>query len=156
MWLFPHMTKVTCLHSHNFMKTFNNDLTTRQYNLYKYLKEQDDYKHLKEIVEETGLYGELPETDINNSTAIRTLKKDIRKLRESGVIQTVIFSCTSRGVKIATKEEYKEYSEKKWKAIKKVIKLQALQDKKAGLDGQYRLVFNQEKPIIEAFKEVGA
>lgn len=20
MWLFPHMTKVTCLHSHNFMK----------------------------------------------------------------------------------------------------------------------------------------
>jgi hypothetical protein len=124
--------------------------------LYDYLKEQDDYKHLKDIVEETGLYGDLPETDINNSTAIRTLKKDIRKLRESGVIQTVIFSCTSRGVKIATKEEYKEYSEKKWKAIKKVIKLQALQDKKAGLDGQMRLVFNQEKPVIEAFKAVEA
>ena len=131
---------------------FKKELNSRQWRLYDYLKEQDDYKHLKEIVEETGLYGELPETDINNSTAIRTLKKDIRKLRESGVIQTVIFSCTSRGVKIATKEEYKEYSEKKWKAIKKVIKLQALQDKKAGLDGQMRLVFNQEKPVIEAFK----
>lgn len=23
MWLFPHMTKVTCLHSHNFMKNNN-------------------------------------------------------------------------------------------------------------------------------------
>lgn len=138
------------------MKTFNNDLTTRQYNLYKYLKEQDDYKHLKEIVEETGLYGELPETDINNSTAIRALKKDIRKLRESGVIQTVIFSCTSRGVKIATKEEYKEYSKSVWAAINRRAKLQALQDKKAGLDGQMRLVFNQEKPVIEAFKAVEA
>ena len=138
------------------MKTFNNDLTTRQYNLYKYLKEQDDFKHLSEIVVETDLYGDLPETDINNSNAIRQLKKDIQALKKSGVIQTVIFSCTSRGVKIATKEEYKEYSEKKWKAIKKVIKLQALQDKKAGLDGQMRLVFNTEKPIIEAFKEVGA
>ena len=137
-------------------KTFTNDLTTRQYNLYKYLKEQTTFKHLSEIVVETDLYGDLPDSNINNCTAIRQLKKDIRKLRESGVIQTVIFSCTSKGVKIATKEEYKEYSEKKWKAIKKVIKLQALQDKKAGLDNQTRLVFGYEKPIIEAFKEVGA
>jgi len=135
---------------------FKKELISRQWRLYDYLKEQDDYKHLKEIVEETGLYGELPETDINNSTAIRTLKKDIRKLRESGVIQTVIFSCTSRGVKIATKEEYKEYSKSVWAAINRRAKLQALQDKKAGLDGQMRLVFNQEKPVIEAFKEVGA
>jgi len=135
---------------------FKKELISRQWRLYDYLKEQDDYKHLKEIVEETGLYGELPETDINNSAAIRTLKKDIRKLRESGVIQTVIFSCTSRGVKIATKEEYEEYSKSVWAAINRRAKLQALQDKKAGLDGQYRLVFNQEKPIIEAFKEVGA
>ena len=135
---------------------FKKELISRQWRLYDYLKEQDDYKHLKEIVEETGLYGELPEADINNSTAIRTLKKDIRKLRESGVIQTVILSCTFKGVKIATKEEYEDYSKRIWAAINRRAKLQALQDKKAGLDGQYRLVFNQEKPIIEAFKEVGA
>ena len=138
------------------MKTFTNDLTTRQYNLYKYLKEQDDYKHLKEIVEETGLYGELPETDINNSNAIRQLKKDIQALKKSGIIQTVILSCTFKGVKIASKEEYEDYSKRIWAAINRRAKLQALQDKKAGLDGQMRLVFNQEKPVIEAFKEVGA
>lgn len=138
------------------MKTFNNDLTTRQYNLYKYLKEQDDYKHLKEIVEETGLYGELPETDINNSNAIRQLKKDIQALKKSGIIQTVILSCTFKGVKIASKEEYEDYSKRIWAAINRRAKLQALQDKKAGLDGQYRLVFNQEKPVIEAFKAVEA
>ena len=29
MWLFPHMTKVTCLHSHNFMKfNFDNNKDT--------------------------------------------------------------------------------------------------------------------------------
>jgi hypothetical protein len=131
---------------------FKKELISRQWRLYDYLKEQDDYKHLKDIVEETGLYGDLPETDINNSAAIRTLKKDIRKLRESGVIQTVIFSCTSRGVKIATKEEYEDYSKRVWAAINRRAKLQALQDKKAGLDGQYRLVFNKEKPMVEAFK----
>ena len=135
---------------------FKKELISRQWRLYDYLKEQDDYKHLKEIVEETGLYGELPEADINNSAAIRTLKKDIRKLRESGIIQTVILSCTFKGVKIATKEEYEDYSKRIWAAINRRAKLQALQDKKAGLDGQYRLVFNQEKPIIEAFKEAGA
>lgn len=133
---------------------FKKELISRQWRLYDYLKEQDDYKHLKEIVEETGLYGELPETDINNSAAIRTLKKDIQALRESGVIQTVILSCTFKGVKIATKEEYEDYSKRIWAAINRRAKLQALQDKKAGLDGQIRLVFNQEKPIIEAFKEV--
>ena len=135
---------------------FKKELISRQWRLYDYLKEQDDYKHLKEIVEETGLYGELPETDINNSTAIRALKKDIRALKESGIIQTVILSCTFKGVKIATKEEYEDYSKRVWAAINRRAKLQALQDKKAGLDGQYRLVFNKEKPMVEAFKEVGA
>ncbi len=135
---------------------FKKELISRQWRLYEYLKEQDDFKHLSEIVLETGFYGELPESNINNSSAIRQLKKDIRKLRESGVIQTVIFSCTSRGVKIATKEEYAEYSKSVWAAINRRAKLQALQDKKAGLDNQTRLVFGYEKPIIEAFKEVGA
>jgi hypothetical protein len=38
-----------------------------------------------------------------------------------------------------------------------MIELQRHQDKKAGLDGQYRLVFNQEKSVIESFvKEAGA
>lgn len=135
---------------------FKKELISRQWRLYDYLKAQTDYKHLKDIAKETGLYGELPETDINNSTAIRALKKDIRALKESGIIQTVILSCTFKGVKIATKEEYEDYSARVWAAIKRRAKLQALQDKKAGLDGQMRLVFNQEKPIIEAFKNVGA
>ena len=136
------------------MKTFENDLTSRQYKLYQYLKSQTEFKHLKDIVIETGLYGELPESDINNSGSIRTLKKDIRALRLSGIIQTTIIPCTNRGVKIATKEEYSNFSKRRWIAINRIIKLQNLQDKKAGLDNQTRLVFGSEKPIIEAYKEV--
>jgi hypothetical protein len=138
------------------VKTFENDLTTRQYNLYKYLKEQTTFKHLSEIVLETGFYGELPDNDINNSSAIRCLKRDLRKLRGSDIPYVCIPTDYKKGVKIGTKEEYEEYSKSVWAAINRRAKLQALQDRKAGLDGQYRFVFNQEKPIIEAFKEVGA
>ncbi len=136
------------------MKTFENDLTTRQWDLYQYLKSQTDYKHIRDIMAESELYGEVPEMDLNNSSGARNLKKDIRALKRSGVIQTVILSCSAKGIKLATKKEYKIYSERKWKAIKSVIKLQVTQDNKAGLDNQIRLVFGNEKPIIEAFKEV--
>ena len=85
------------------------------------------------------------------------MKADIRALKNSEVIQTVITTDTSKGVKLATKKEYAEYSKRRWKAIIKMIELQRHQDKKAGLDGQYRLVFNQEKSVIESFvKEAGA
>lgn len=68
----------------------------------------------------------------------------------------MILSCTFKGVKIATKEEYEDYSARVWAAIKRRAKLQALQDKKAGLDGQYRLVLTKKNQLSEAFKEVGA
>lgn len=134
-------------------KTFTNDLTTRQYELYDYLKEQEDFKNEREIMLETGLYGDVPDVDLHNSSGIRQLKKDIRALRLSGIIQTTIIHNTKKGVKIATKEEYQEFSMRRWKALTSLINEQKIQDKKAGLDGQYRFVFNTEKPIIEVFKE---
>lgn len=132
------------------MTTFENDLTSRQYDLYDYLKKQDGYKHLSEIIADTGLYGDNIET--HNSKGSRALRKDLNSLRKSGIIQTTIIPNTSHGVKIATKEEYFEYSKRKWNAISRSIELQKIQDAKAGLDQQIRFVFNQEKGIIEAFK----
>lgn len=127
------------------------DLSTRQYNLYKYLKKQKEFKKIKDIMEETGLYGEY--SDSVNNTGVRLLKKDIKALRlaNNEAIRTII--STDKGYKIPTKKEYKQISERRWKALKTMIKLQVKQDKKAGLDGQYRFVFNQEKPVIEAFRE---
>jgi len=132
------------------MATIKKDLNTRQWKLYKYLKQhKGEWKKLDDVIAETNLY--------NNSGGYRLLKADIRALKNSEVIQTVITTDTSKGVKLATKKEYAEYSKRRWKAIIKMIELQRHQDKKAGLDGQYRLVFNQEKPVIESFvKEAGA
>ncbi|OPZ33910.1 MAG: hypothetical protein BWY97_00056 [Tenericutes bacterium ADurb.BinA124] len=132
------------------MKTFENDLTSRQYDLYEYLKEQETYKHLSEIIAETGMYGN--DTETHNSKGSRALRKDLRALKSSGIIQTTIISNTKKGVKIATKVEYQTHAKRKWNAIIRTINLQKLQDTKAGLDQQLRLVFNQEKGIIEAFK----
>lgn len=132
------------------MTTFENDLTSRQYDLYDYLKKQDGYKHLSEIIADTGLYGDNIET--HNSKGSRALRKDLRALKSSGIIQTTIIYNTSAGVKIATREEYNAFSKRKWSALVRAIDLQKTQDAKAGLDQQLRLVFNQEKGIIEAFK----
>lgn len=133
---------------------FKKDLTTRQYNLYEYLKEQTDFKNIKDIMNETEFYGEY--SDSVNCGGARALKKDIRALRASSneAIRTII--STSKGYKIPTKKEYQPTSESKWNSIKKQIILQVKQDRKAGLDNQTRLVFGYEKPIIEAFKEVEA
>ena len=40
--------------------------------------------------------------------------------------------------------------------LERAFKLQRIQDRKAGLDGQARLVFGYEKPVVEAFVEVEA
>lgn len=132
------------------MTTFVNDLTTRQWDLYDYLKKQEDYKHLRDIMVETGLYGD--DYDNHSSSGSRALRKDIRALKRSGIIQTTILS-TSKGIKLATREEYAAYSKRKWDAIGRVINLQKLQDKKAGLNNQTRIVFGHEKPVVEAFVE---
>jgi len=118
-------------------------LNTRQWKLYKYLKQhKGEWKKLDDVMSETGLY--------NN---YRLLKSDIRALKNSEVVKTVVSTNTSKGIKLATKKEYEKYSRLRWRAIVRMIKLQELQDKKAGLDGQYRIVFNQEKPMIESYIE---
>lgn len=127
------------------------ELTSRQWKLYSYLKKQKDYKKLAEIMKETNLYGE--DYDMHNSAGSRILRRDIRALKASQVIQFVILSSTAKGIKIATRKEYEEYSARRWKAITRTIQLQKQQDKKAGLDGQVRLVFNQEKDVIEAYRQ---
>lgn len=127
------------------------ELSSRQWKLYSWLKKQKDYKTLRDVMIETGLYGD--NHDVYNSSGGRALRKDITALRRSNVIQYTILGSTKKGIKIATKKEYIEYSKRKWQEIERKIKLQKIQDKKAGLDGQFRIVFGQEKPVIEAFRE---
>jgi hypothetical protein len=119
-------------------------LTPTQWRLYNYLKENTDrwvtqqemYQYLK---------GEYPNYDGNNfhdSPARIMITSDIQKINESDVIQKIILS-SSKGVKIATADEYKDWSERKWKSIKQMIKRLAWKDHKARMNGQMKLVFGE-------------
>lgn len=115
-------------------------LNTRQWDLYKYLKSQDDWRKLEDVQRELGY------------KSYRLLKRDIRTIRENETVPRTVLTSTAKGVKLATKEEYAAYTKRRWSAIVRMIKLQSTQDKKAGLDGQYRLVFGKEKEVMEAFR----
>lgn len=134
------------------MNLFTKELNSRQWKLYNYLKENSGtYKKHIDIMIETGLYGE--NYDTVNSKGGRTLRKDLLALRNSGIIQTTIISHTRKGVKLATLEEYQHYSKNKLRSLIRQFNTLRNQDKKAGLNNQYRLVFNTEKELFEAFVE---
>ena len=133
-----------------------NDLTTRQWEVYKLLKDvykmdqnrflsnKEIYKALKEH------YPKLKEdTYWNNQTARRNITDDILALKKSKVVQVIILS-TPRGSKIATESEIAELEKRKISLLKS-LKIVYSQLDKGKLDGQKRLVLNQEKEYIETF-----
>lgn len=50
------------------------ELSSRQWKLYSWLKKQKDYKTLRDIMIETGLYGD--NHDVYNSSGGRALRKE--------------------------------------------------------------------------------
>lgn len=128
-------------------------LTTRQWELYKYLKQHShEYKLRKEILEDLkDLYPERRENqEFNNTTARRELSRDLTALKKSEVIQTVIISSPARGIKLATESEFVNYLEKNRISLLKALKVNYTQMVKAKLNGQKRIVLNYEKDIIES------
>lgn len=137
-----------------------NDLTAEQWKLYEFLKcqyklnpnrwlemEQDIY-HSNELREN---YPFIPhKTSFNNSQARRRLTNDLLALKESQRIQITILS-NSKGIKIATEDEAHDELLKEKISILKSLKRVNFQLSKLEKDGQSRLVFNSEKPFIEAF-----
>lgn len=133
----------------------NKLLTERQVALYRYLLKQDKFKNLREIILETDLYGSLEDYEFNNTNQRRQLTKDIRVLKASDNIFGVILS-TTKGIKIATKEEYEHYFERQRIKQKKAMKLLNKQREKAkkhyqtkmdfetGLNENYVVAFLQE------------
>lgn len=135
-----------------------NDLTTEQWDLYKYLKKQYELDQDKWLFLEEDVYWFLrdnytflrPKTTFNNQPARRQITRDINALKNSKVIQVIVLS-NSKGVKIATeKEAYDELVNEKIKLLKS-LKTVNYQLNKIQKDGQLRLVLNYEKDMIETF-----
>lgn len=133
------------------MKKEITKVNSRQWKLYKYLEEQEEPKTLKEIIEKTGLYGPVNEINFKDSAGRRILTADIRVLKEKDEPHKNVLS-TNQGIIIGTKKEFIQEIEKQERKLIKMFQLLNKQKRKAGLDNQLRLVFGQEKEIIEAFK----
>lgn len=123
-------------------------MNTRQWNLYKYLKKQTDFKLQEEIAIDLGLWS--GGDNFHTSRVRRLMTSDIQAINESDVIQKVIVS-TSQGIKIASPDEFYRYRKSEYGQIfRKLARLRKL-ERKAGLHNQKRVVFNSEREFIEAF-----
>lgn len=129
------------------------ELTTRQWNLYNYLKTKDDYVPQMHIG--FDLYGYVPHDSqlgipFHDTTERLNITDDIRAINDSDVIQKIIIS-NSNGIKIATEEEFKKFILSKFKRVWRDLARARRLLKKAGLHNQKRVVWNTERDFIEAF-----
>ena len=129
------------------------ELTPRQWKLYEFLKSQNDWVKQEHISSSLpDLYG-TDKTPFHDTMARLNITNDIRAIKKSDIIQKIVIS-TTKGVKIATQDDFGIYFDRKLKSLKKQMKLLYKQLKKAQLNNQTRIVYNSERDFIEAFKEV--
>lgn len=134
------------------------ELTPRQWKLYEFLKKQSGW--VTQYIIAINLEVEYPCTiselqDFHNSRARQLITEDIRAINKSDVIQKLILS-TSSGIKLATEEEAKKYIKSKYAAIFRQLNLARKLERKAGLDGQMRIVLGSEREIVQAFTDSNA
>lgn len=131
------------------------ELNPRQWALYNLLKNHPDRYltqleiayALKEFYD-TSFYND----QFHDSATRHLLTKDIRAINKSEVIQKIVIS-TSKGVKIASSEEFAKYINAEFASIFRKLARTRQKAKKAGLDGQMRIVLNSERDTIEAFAD---
>lgn len=131
------------------------ELTARQWELYNLLKNNPDkYFQQEEIAALLNDFypsgADAP--NFHDSAARVQITNDIRAINNSDVIQKIIIT-NSFGVKLASKEEFEKYINAQFAAIFRRLERTRKKAKKAGLDGQMRIAFNQEHPVIEAYTD---
>ena len=125
-------------------------MNTRQYELYKFLKENyADGKYIskKEICEA------LPQYYIYNENTNRhnvDIEIDIRSINDWDNMQKCIVSC-KKGYKIGNEQECNEYLSRRFDSIFKSLKSLHAIKKRLEQNGQFRLVFGKERDIMECF-----
>lgn len=131
------------------------ELNARQWALYNLLKSNPD-RYLTQLsivyalkdFYDTSFYND----QFHDSAARMQLTMDIRTINSSDVIQKVIIS-NRNGVKIANREEFEQYINAEFAAIFRKLARTRQKARKAGLDGQMRIVMGQERDTIEAFAD---
>ena len=132
------------------------ELTTRQWNLYNYLKENTDIYLTKEhIVANVDGYIYKDWQNEHNQNAFRQLRDDIRKINSNQTrIQKIIIS-NKVDYKLATEKEFEDWKYRQWKMIKGKLFRMGIIDDKARKNNQLKLVEDNSKArvYVEAFVE---
>lgn len=126
------------------------ELNSRQWKLYNYLKEkytEKRYISKQEICRDLSNEYHIKEKE---TRLCRLIEEDVRRINNAGVIQKIIIS-SSKGYKIGNEEECRKYIEKRFKRDLKSLKLNWLLANKVKMDGQMKIVFNTERDFIETF-----
>lgn len=132
-----------------------NELNTRQWKLYEYLKEQgDEWRTQAEIatlIPEYNYDGEGDWRLFHDNPARMQMTADIRAINESAVIQKIIIS-SNKGIKIANSEEFDLYIKKERQAaIRRLVRVR-IKERKGSLNGQTRITFGAyERDTVKAF-----
>lgn len=131
-----------------------NELNSRQWALYNYLKEKgDEWTCQWQIALEIPEYkydGEQDAALFHDSTARKQMTADIRTINDSSIIQKVIIS-SAKGIKIANSEEFDLHTRKEIMAAVRRLQRAKRKAEKGNRDGQMRLVFNSERDTVKAF-----
>lgn len=130
------------------------ELNPRQWALYRFLVEQGDKWNYQEDIAKAlpDWYAPIdPTADYHNTKERHLMTKDIRAINDSGIIQKIVLSNPSKGVKIATEEEWQECIKREYISVFKKLKRIRNKERKGTLNGQTRLVFKSERDTIEAF-----
>ena len=133
------------------------ELNARQWAVYNLLKNNPDrYMTQADIVLKLyEFYGAGAGVDwamFHDSNARHLLTKDIRAINKSDVIQKIVIS-NNKGVKIASSAEFEKYINAEFASIFRKLARTRQKAKKAGLDGQMRIVLGSERDTIEAFAD---
>lgn len=139
-----------------------NELNSRQWALYNYLKDKgDEWTFQWQIaldIPEYGYDGNSDAAMFHDSTARHAITNDIQVINKSNVIQKIILS-TPQGIKLASESEFDIYIRSQyaalWRRKQRLDKISA----KATKDGQMRIVLGAESDTIKSFidsdKQVG-
>ena len=133
------------------------ELNARQWRLYNHLKESGDtWEKQRDIARSLPeLYPITEGQPFHDSSARLLMTKDIQAINKSDTIQKIIIS-SSQGVKLANKEEARRFIAGRCASVLASLERVRKLERKAGLDGQLRLVFGRERDIIQAFAEPAA
>lgn len=128
------------------------ELNARQWRLYKHLKENGDtWEKQRDIARSlSDLYQITEGQPFHDSGARLLMTKDIQEINKSDIIQKIIIS-SAQGVKLANEAEARQFIAGRFASVLASLERVRKLERKAGLDGQLRLVFGREREIIRAF-----